>query len=326
MALPDTFAVKENLHGSKMQKRKNIALIISLMALLLASGAVYYISENKSPSIDPNTFKIEDYTSIDKVILESSSGEDIALEFNGSRWRVGDSLLADRNLVDVFFATLTQAVPKRPVSGKLQDSIVNQIKSTGVKVSLYGGGQLKQEFYAGGNRQKTLAYFMDSEETPYIMEIPGYHVYVSGIFELDVNGWRDKYVFGFNWQNFLRLEATFPASPKDNFSISMIDRMVRVDNVAEQDTARLNDFLDDVSLLTAKQYLDIPMSDSLKSISPVMNIRVTDLAKREYSLVMYPPTQNNGEQLGLIQGRFPVLFDARSLRSIIKPKEYFIRR
>ena len=309
-----------------MQKKKNITLIISLIALILASGLIYYINENKSPSVDPAIFKIEDYTAVDKITLQSSSAGDLALEFNGSRWRVGDSLLADRNLIDVFFATLTQAVPKRPVSGKLRDSIVSQIKSTGVKVSLYGEGQLKQEFYAGGNRQKTLAYFMDSEEKPYIMEIPGYRVYVSGIFELDVNGWRDKYVFGFNWQNFLRLEATFPGSPKDNFSINMIDRMVKVDDVAEQDTARLNDFLDDVSLLTVKQYLDKKMVDSLNNISPVMNIIVSDLAKREYSLAIYPPTENYQEQLGLIQGRFPVLFDSRRLRAIRKSREYFIKR
>ncbi len=42
------------------------------------------------------------------------------------------------------------------------------------------------------------------------MNIPGYRVYVSGIFELDESGWREKRVFAFNWQNFQKLDAHFP--------------------------------------------------------------------------------------------------------------------
>lgn len=292
--------------------------------LLIGTAVVFYLGTRKSNDhVDENMFRLADYTAVDKVVMASPEGER-TLSYNGAKWMVNDSLVADRNLIDVFFATLTQALPKRPVSVKLQDSIADQLKNSATKVSLYVGNNVTQEFYAGGNRQKTQAFFMNVEDDqPFVMEIPGYRVYVSGIFELDANGWRDKYVFGFNWQNFLHLEAAFPERSKDNFSISMADRMVRVDDMVEQDTARLNNFLDAVSLLKVKQYVDTEMTDSLVRQEPIMNIRVLDLAKREYLLSIYPTEKGSRDQFGLLQGRYPVVFDARSFRDLIKPRDYF---
>ncbi len=156
---------------------------------------------------------------------------------------------ADRDMIEVLFATLQQAVPQRPVPSLQRDSVFHELAKTGTKISLYNKDSRTFEFLAGGNLAKSQAYFGKTEDQQvFVMNIPGYRVYVSGIFELDESGWREKRVFAFNWQNFQKLEAHFPKNPGQDFSMVMEDLQIKVPGIAVSDTARVNDFLDAVSV------------------------------------------------------------------------------
>ena len=87
-------------------------------------------------------------------------------------------------MIEVLFATLQQAEPKRPVSPSIRDSVRQDLRQRGVRVSLFSSGVKEVGFYAGGNMKKTQAFFSheQKDETPYVITIPGYRVYVSGIF------------------------------------------------------------------------------------------------------------------------------------------------
>jgi hypothetical protein len=305
-----------------MQKRKNILLLISFVALSLASVAVYFaISADTSYDIDTGLFRVEDFQAIDRIVM-SNSQRTVELKFLNNRWSVNDRHVADRNLIDVLFATLQQAVPKRPVAERIQDSVSRELEKDGTRVSLYSGNELKKEFLAGGNEQQTQAYFrLIDGSTPYIMVIPGYRVYTSGILELDENGWRDKYIFGFNWQNFKTLKATFPGDPQKDFSIVMKDRAPVVEGVVEADTSRLYTFIDDVSLLAADEF--ISNADTLKNAQPLIQISIEDIASRVYSLAIYPKPPQSNQFPGLVQGTDPALFDQKKIHPILRSKAYF---
>ena len=151
-----------------------------------------------------------------QVTLQSDAVT-ISLEFNGGRWSVNEKYSADPAMIEVLFATLQQAEPKRPLAVSQSDSIASHLRKEGVKVSLLSNGSLVKTFFAGGNTARNQAYFLgEDEKVPYLMNIPGYRVYVSGIFELDESGWREKRVFAFNWRNFQQLEASFPKRKTDN--------------------------------------------------------------------------------------------------------------
>ena len=172
-------------------------------------------------------------------------------------------------MVQVLFATIQQAEPKRPLPLGIQDSVSQELRQNGVKVSLISSGTPELTFYAGGNGQKTQAYFSvdKGDAKPYLVTIPGYRVYVSGIFEVEEKDWRDKLVFGFNWRNFESLQASFPNSPSDNFQVVFQDNYFAVQGLNAVDTAKLNDFLDDVSLLTVEEFTDqaIPADTASRS-------------------------------------------------------------
>jgi len=308
-----------------MQKKKNISLLVSFIILVLGCVVVFWISKSDSTTgVDKDLFQVEDFKQIDRVELKSTKN-DVVLKFADNRWRVNDQFVADRNMVDVLFATLQQAEPKRPVAESMQDSISRMLDREGIHVSLYEGPDLKKDFIAGGNSQRTQAYFKEpGETTPYIMVIPGYRVYASGILELDVNGWRDKYIFTLNWQNsFKRLEATFPDSKRD-FAIVMENRLPVIEGMAAADTAKLYTFLDDVSLLTVDEF--ISGTDSVWNGEPLMKIEIHDIAGRNYSAEFYPQQPQSSQFPGKVHGNDAALFGSEKVERIYKPRQFFQER
>jgi hypothetical protein len=309
-----------------MQEKRNKRLMISLVILLSASAFVYFLLlVDRRPVVENNIFKIEELDQVDQIVLSSVS-DTITLDYNGSHWKVNKLYDADRNMIDVLFATLQQAVPKRPISQSQQDSIAALLKTTGVKVELSIAGAHTKTFYAGGNSAKTQAYFMDPENGGiYLMTIPGYRVYVSGILEMDEGGWRDKYVFGFNWTNFKGLEVEFPERPANNYAVFRERDRFGITGIDQIDTARLNTFLDQVSLLEADRFLsDRIILDSLSKVKPLMVITVRDIASREFVLKVYIPDRT-GEVPGLIADTQLAYFQRQKIQPLVRPKSFFVK-
>lgn len=308
-----------------MQQKRNIRLLISLCVLTLITALLIFLFNRTDNVVDKTFFRIADLRSVDKVVLEHDSSKvELKLDASG-RWKANDQL-ADRSMIDVLFATLQQAEPKRRVSDKLADSLATYLKKNGTTVTLYQGNESPLRFYAGGNPSKSQAYFAKvGDEDVYLMVIPGYRVYTSGIFEVEASGWKDKYVFGFNWQNFKKLSVSFAASPADDFDVTM-DKLPVIEGV-QADTAKLNSFLDNVSLLTADQYLTKSQAvayDSARFVPPV-EISVSDLSGKVYSLRLYAEP---GKQVvfGMVQGEYPAVFNSRKVLPLMKSKGWFVKK
>lgn len=306
-----------------MQRKRNIQLLVMLAVTVLLTVAVFYLTSTKGEeAVDKSMFKLADLTQVDQVTL-MKEGKTVDLTFEGARWRVNGQL-ADRRMIDVLFATLQQVEPKRPVAASIQDSIDKILEQHGVKVSLFTQSQLQKEFLAGGNVSRTQAYFKNpGNPESFIMVIPGYRVYASGIFELDENGWKDKYVFNFNWKNFQTLKAVY-ANAKNDFEIARGKDYFEVKGIAS-DTTKLNDFLDAVSLLTVDQYVnpaEVNRYDSLMQTIPFQKLEVSDISGKTYSLALY---ETGGSQvLGVMEGQ-PALLDRRKIGGILKNKNWFMK-
>lgn len=309
-----------------MQRKRNIQLLISLASLLVITAIVLYsVAFSEQEVVDRNIFKVENLKSVDRVVLGKAS-QSVELKLEGTRWKVNGKS-ADVNLVDVLFATLQQAEVKRPVASSLQDSVRNQLNKNGVKVSLYEGEQLVSEFVAGGNRNKTQAYFMNEDES-YVMVIPGYRVYTAGIFELDEEGWLDKYIFNFNWRNFKQLKVSFPGNPKNDFEVAMGKQYFEVKGLEAVDTTKLNDFLDAISLTTVDQYVkkdEINNWDSLTSTSSQMLIEVYDISGKTYSLALFDRA-SPGPLLGIIHGSQLAYISRQRVNQLMKDRSWFIKK
>lgn len=309
--------------ASDFQQNRNKRLALLLAGLC---GAIllmlWYRGINNSFSVDPGIYRYGDLKSVNRVLLESPSGT-TDLVVQGSRWVVNNSFPADRGLIEVLFATLQQAEPKRPVATSIQDSVAAAVRANGVKVQLYSGGGPVKTFYAGGNSEKTQAYFVLPEEAEaHLMAIPGYRVYVSGIFELSALGWREKLVFDFNWRNFKNLRASF-RNPKGDFSVGLDGNIAVLENAAEADTARLNTFLDQISMLSVEDYLETPPSgDSSRISQPFVTFSIADIGGRTFSLEVF---ELQGKFYGRLNNQVWATLDERKVLPLLRPKEFFAK-
>jgi hypothetical protein len=303
------------------QEKRNRNLLLALIALSAMTIAYYWLAGREQSVVDSTLFQVTDLTVVDRVLLERE-GEQVELHYDGTRWLVNNEL-ADRSMIEVLFATLQQARPVRPVAKALQDSVRRTVEDSGAKVSLFAEGKPELSFLAGGNARKTQAWFKkEKSDDVYIMAIPGYRVYVSGIFELDNAGWKDKYVFQLNWRNFQGLETRFPESPDDDFDVGFRDGYFSIEGLARVDTTKLNDFLDAVSLLTVDEYRKFSAGEQPES-RPSMTILVHDVARRQYRLDLYGASGQTGPINGIINGSQPAVFDRKKLDPILRKRDFF---
>lgn len=309
-----------------MQRKKNIQLLFVLAWLMATMALLLFFLNRKENAVDVNLFRVADFTQIDKVVF-TRQRDTVELKFDGTRWSVNNHL-ADRRMIDVLFATLQQAQPKRPVAESIRDSINNELEKDGSLVSLFAGEEIEKEFFAGGNSTKTQTYFKNKdEEKSYVVVIPGYRVYAGGVFELDETDWKDKYVFSFNWRNFQSLTSTIPNS-KSDFEIAMGKIYYEVKGVPSVDTTKLNDFLDAVSLLTVDQYVKNEKNseyDSLLATPPIMRIDVSDVSGKNYSLSLFE-MDDEALVMGSIQGTQLAFIDRRKLIPIVKSQNWFVKK
>lgn len=316
------------MHPSEMEQRRNIRLLISLVVLTIVTVIVFFAFDTDHNIVtDKTLFRVEDFTVIDKVVLTTNQ-KSIELKFDGGRWKVNDQL-ADRSMIDVLFAALQQAEPKRPVAASLRDSVNAMLEANGTTVQLYEGENLQKQFIAGGNMAKTEAYFKSIDDaTAYVMAIPGYRVYTSGIFEMEEHGWKDRYIFNFNWRNFKSLKASYPTTPANNFEVALGEAYFEIMGMPSADTTKLNDFLDAVSLLEVDQYVkasDVEGYDSLVAGQPDLQIEVSDISGKHYVLALYRlPDQPH--MVGVLNGVTPALIDQRKVAGLFRERNWFLKK
>lgn len=306
------------------QERKNKQRAIALATLIVVTVAFYLVAFRDSRiEVDETVFKVEDIATVGRVDLVTGA-DTVMLSFDGTRWRVNNTYEADRQLVKVLFATVDQVRPRRPVGEKVRDSIRTYLNAHGTKVTFYSGGQAIKSYTIGGNAEKTEAWFQDESNGPYVMHIPGYRVYSSGVYEQTVDDWRDKRVFNFNWRNFRKLLMSYTAG-KEDFEVTFQDGQVQLTGLPEADTTKLNDFMDNVSFLTAEKYYKKGTSariDSLMAGPLSFKITVSDIGGKTFELGVFPPMRNESRVFGTANGE-DLVFNKGDIIRIAKRRAFF---
>lgn len=313
-----------NKHRMRAINRlSNPVLAGTALGLLACSVVLFFVNrEDSTPAVDAGLFAVEDTERVDQVQLIRKT-DTVVLSFEGSRWKVNRRWDADAQMITVLMATLKQEVAHRPVSKARMDTVNAWLNGSGTRVLVSAGGEALMDFVAGGNAARSEAWFRKSGDAlPYIVIIPGYRVFVSGIFGLRASEWRNKRIFDFNWRNFKTLSATYPGAPREDFVVEMKQKYFGIRGM-EADTSRLNDYLDAVSLLEARRFVDSTDASRAASGKPAARIEIRDIADRRYSLDVYLPAGNNPVAFGRLSDGQWIAFDRRDVSSLVRPRSFF---
>jgi hypothetical protein len=274
--------------------------------------------------VDENALIVNDLSNVDRIEMESTRGK-VVLRYDGNKWVVNDQYPADRRSIQVLFGTVENIKPRRPVGEKQLEKVKDALKANGTTVRFFVKDILVKTYLAGGDPQKPEAWFQVGESDPLIVNIPGYRVYSAGVFEQNANDWRDKRVFSLRWQNFKSLTTTFTKDPKETFTISGKGNYFAVEGLAPVDTAKVNTYLDDVSLLVGESFYAIgqrPRIDSLVAGPTSFEVTVTDVGNNSFRLEVFPPLRSESNVFGRVNGEYMV-FPRSEMARIAKKKSWF---
>ncbi|WP_162555961.1 hypothetical protein [Reichenbachiella versicolor] len=301
---------------------KHILILIGL--IVVSVGLFFYDGSNSSSvSFDVDMFQIEDTSSLKSLIIERF-GKKIEIQ-NPDGWLLNERYAVDPSLIKVTKAIMSQVSIIRPVSRLNFDEIKTDLLTKGAKVTL-GTKTGVKSFYAGGNATKSVGYFANENLTDiYVVGIPGYENYLSGIFELTLNQWRDRMLFASNWRSIQNLRIKY--SNAENLDIYFDKKFLAVNSVNLLDTAVFMDYLSQYEQFMLNDYLDegeFPRYDSLSKVEPFATLTLDDIdASRSRNLKIYPLIPKERFYLLKDDSDQMIVVDKGRMEKLMKKGSYF---
>jgi hypothetical protein len=259
--------------------KKNTKLLIILIGLILVSAAIaIFEGGSKNDDFDSDIFQVKDSVSL--VVVRIENGEIINnLEKKNGKWQLNGQFAIDDNLTKIMTTILAQVQVKRPVARLNNEELFNDLMENGNQVSITLVDGSTSKFISGGNNAKSISYFavLNSKQV-YIVEIPGYNNYISGIFELTKNQWRDRVLFSSSWRTLKELEIAYLNA--EDTKITFEDRFLKIQGINEMDTTALLTYLEQYEYFQINDYLvagNYPKYDSLSLTDPIANISISDI-------------------------------------------------
>lgn len=306
--------------------KKNWGLLIILLVLTGVFGILLSRKATvTSLETDEDIFAVADTASIQRIELQQPGGEVHVLKRQQRGWQLNNAYKADPQLMSLILSVLHNVEVKRPIAQSRQPEAEKALLDNGIQVRVYGQDGLLKDFYAGGNEQEQLSYFMD-EGTVYVVELPGYANYISGIFGLNENNLRSRTLFTSNYLNLQEIKVEYPQSEKEDVRILYDGKRLITENIPRPDSTQLLGFLSLFENLQAVGYVDAsayPDLDSLMQQGPVAEITVKDLLNPEGKRIqIYPPAPESRYRLAYLPAeQQAVLLDERLARMLLIDRE-----
>ena len=300
-----------------MKLSNNISLALWLALLILVSaGLSFWKRSDGGSQVKSELFAIENIDPINRVVISYDGQVIDARAFSGG-FMINGQFAMDENLLTLLAAVLQQVRVQRPLSGNQGQEIWKYIQEKGSHVEVFTGDQRLLSFWACGDQSKQYSYFATEEGEVYLVNLPGYTSYVSGIFELPLADWRSRTIFVNTWRSLMSFSYQDFIAPGNDFQIEYNDPFFAISGVQQLDSNKVMNYLQDLVNLKAAAMVDTSYQGmpwlELKTIDidPVKNQTVTFYGDDQQAMVL----GRAGEQY--------FTFPKTNLERLMKNRQYF---
>lgn len=303
---------------------KHIAVLAALICLSISLVVMDNTDSSGYSRFD--RFMLTDTASVISIMVVSAR-DSVFVDRSSGKWIVDQSFATDPAVIRIFNAIMSQVKAMRPVSTMNHDEIKKDLLNRGQKVELVTADGNKV-FYCGGDLRKTKSYFANETlEEIYIVGIPGYQNYLTGIFELTSNQWRDRTMFNSGWRTIQSLTISYKKRSGDNLGVYFEDRSLRVQGVDKLDTVGLMTYVKQFENFQLNDYLDkgqFARYDSLLDVEPKATLEIKDINSDHNALfAIYPKIP--GERFNLFvseEGQMVVIDEERTEQLLASPRDF----
>jgi len=304
------------------QQKKNIRLLIYLVTLVVITLMVYFSGKDQSGvSFKKNKFTLDEQAVITEVILE---GKDFVnrLVYNNGVWEVNGKYVLDQGMRDVFFAVLSQVEVKRPASESVTDSLLQVFSAERINVRILNNSEVVKWYAVVGDAERFTTWFLaENDRQPYLMQIPGYHSFIAGIYNVSENDWRERFIWTMEWARLKNFTVDYTEERLQDLVFEYADNFISVPGIDAMDTAAVMDYLQFAANLQAERFLvkedSLAYSNQLKK-SPYATVKFEEIGNRQNSLVLYPPATDNNYVLGLLNNNQAILLNKQHVLFLYK--------
>ncbi len=315
------------------QAKKNKILIIILILLITVSALLHFNMESVEPNTIDNVdkFSIADTSVIQRIVMQSSSVTNVLEKTNG-HWTINENHDADPNIIRVLLTVLKQVDISRRVAKNQVDETKKELLEEGIRLEIYDDMGLRKRIYINGNATKTMSLFMDEEEgIPYIVVLPGYDSYVTGIFEIPQLDWRKRLIFNSTWRSLRKLEMLYPAKPKNSFEIRFDLNFFSITGIDNLDTTSMMNFVEEFQYFQADRFIEPKPGSSyykLLETEPIAYLSLEDIDERKNNRITFYKRVNGDRMImGKLDNGEIALFDYNRIRKIfIKNSNFSIKK
>ena len=178
-------------------------------------------------------FSVNDTSCVSKIFLADRNGTSILLEKNKNKWILNKEYDVKKSSINILLSTIKdirvhKSVPLNSINNSIKDLATN-----GVKVEIYSNkkniflkNKLLKSYTLGQPTADYLSNYIinNDEETPYIVNIPGFNGFLTPRYgvqvnNLDVNTWRSTLIFKKSIKNINKISLINFLDSTKSFSI-----------------------------------------------------------------------------------------------------------
>lgn len=306
---------------------KRIPLIVTL--LLISAIALFLVLRKNftKPSID--RFAIKDTAAVSKIFITDKKGHAINLSKQADgTWLVNDKFQAQPSKIELLLETMYRLKIKAPVGITEREDVIRLMAANAIKVMVYNDDKLMITYYVGNATADYLGtyVFMENEEDPQIVEIPGFNGYITPRYIVEEIDWRTRAYYRFNPNELSEIEINYPNNPNASFCITLssgnelklfTSPAEGKTEITDTDPINLKTYVNLFSRLDIEGYdtrRDKHFADSLKKEVPYCSITIKDNKGKIHKSYLYQKPFAEGKEG----------FDANGNPTHLDPERFFL--